>query len=318
MNGNLSRGILLYYLEHMISFRSWAVMNLPIGEYSLLFRVDNTDVARSSFALDNIAITSCDYAPYPMSPFNTILSFACDFDNLTMCDMVNGNRFSSPTFNFSVVTGETVPNPELGPTRDHTTNSSSGAFLYWQRELPFVPGDFGDISPSTRIEQNLGMCIRFAYYVNSSAINRNGTTLIVSAGGCYGSYLWIHSMDNSEDWQVVTVPVKGYACAETFYFDVTQKDPVPVSVALDDIEIAQCSSFDPPTTTTSTSSTTSSPTTSASTTSTSTSTTKITSSTSVTSTTSTAPLTTSQTSDSTRFEPTGRRVLLMLYFLSLL
>jgi hypothetical protein len=290
-------------------------MNLPIGEYSLLFRVDNTDIIQSSFALDNIAVTSCAYAPYPLSPFNTLLSFACDFDNLTMCDMVNGNQFFTPTFNFSVTTGENVPNPELGPTRDHTSNSSSGDFLYWQRELPFVPRDAGQISSSKRIEQNLGMCIRFAYFVNSSAMNKNGTTLTLSAGGCYGANLWMRSMDRSEDWQVVTVPVRAFACAETFYFGVTQQEPVPVSVAFDDIDIAQCSSFDPPTTTTSTTTTTVTTTTSSTSTSTSTTTivtTSTSTSTSVTSTTTTASTTTSQTSNSTRSELTRSLSLLIL------
>ena len=233
-------------------------MNLPIGEYSLLFRVDSQDIIQSSFAVDNIAVTSCAYAPYPISPFNTLLSFACDFDNLTMCDIVNGNQFSTPTFNFTVTTGQNVSNPALGPARDHTSNSSSGAFLYWQRQLPFVPGDSGQISPSKRIEQNLGMCIRFAYFVNSSVVDRNATTLTVSAGGCYGANLWMKSMDSSEGWQVVIVPVRAFVCAETFYFGVTQQAPVPVSVALDDIEIAQCSSFNPPTTTASTATSTTS------------------------------------------------------------
>jgi hypothetical protein len=237
--------------ENVIAFRSWAIMNLPVGEYSLLFRVDNTDLIQSSFALDNIAVTSCAYAPYPLSLYNTLLSFSCDFDNLTMCDMVNGDQFLTPKFNFSLTTGETVPNPELGPTRDHTTNSSSGAFLYWQRQLPFARWDSGIILPSKPIEQNQGMCIQFAYFVNSSAVYSNATVLTLSTRGCYGANLWLKSMERSEGWQVVTVPVREFACAETFYFAVTQQASVPVSVAFDDIAIAQCSSFNLPTTTTS-------------------------------------------------------------------
>ncbi|CAF4342317.1 unnamed protein product, partial [Rotaria magnacalcarata] len=86
-------------------------------------RVDSKDVYQSSYALDNIAITSCDYPSTELSPYNSILSFACPFDNMTMCDMINGDKYNIPTYNFSIFTGETIPNPELGPTRDHTTNS---------------------------------------------------------------------------------------------------------------------------------------------------------------------------------------------------
>jgi hypothetical protein len=104
-----------------------------------------------------------------------------------MCDMANdGGVLDPPTFNFTVFTGDTVPNRELGPTRDHTTNSTSGSFVYWDRELPFTTSDFGRVYPLTRIDQNFGMCIKFAYYVKSLAINKNATTLSIPTGGCYG------------------------------------------------------------------------------------------------------------------------------------
>jgi hypothetical protein len=201
------------------------------------------DISPRTFALDNIAITSCDYPPSQLSPYYSLLSFSCTFDNMNMCDMANGDRFTKPTYNFTVLTGDTIPNKNLGPTRDHTNNSSSGGFLYWNRQLPFSARDFGEVRPSTTIEQNLGMCVRFAYYVKSLAVNKNVTTLSISAGGCYGTSLWYQSLDDSQGWQIVVVPVAEFACAETFYFSVSQREPIPVSVAFDDIEIDQCSSF---------------------------------------------------------------------------
>ncbi len=183
----------------------------------------------------------------------------------------NDDRMSPPTFNFTVFTGDTVPNRELGPTRDHTNNSTSGGFLYWNRELPFTSTDFGRVYPSTTIEQNLGMCVKFAYYVKSLAVNKNGTTLGISTGGCYGASLWYHSLDDSQGWQTVIVPVKNSACAETFYFGVNQRQPIPVAVAFDDIEIDQCSSISPTTTTSSTTTSTSTITTTTTTTTTTTS-----------------------------------------------
>jgi hypothetical protein len=236
--------------------RTWGIINLPVGHYSLLFRVENTDYPRGSFALDNIAITSCDYPPTQLSPYNSLLSFSCDFDNLTMCDMINGYASSPPTFNFTVFTGDTVPNKKLGPFRDHTTNSTSGGFLYWDQHLPFTTTDFGRVYPSKTIEQNTGMCVKFAYYVKSEIVNKNGTIVGVSFGGGYGGPLWSQSLDDSQGWQIVIVPVSEFASAETFYFDVNQREPIDVSVAFDDIEIDQCSSLIPTTTSTSTSITT--------------------------------------------------------------
>jgi hypothetical protein len=218
--------------------------------------VDNTNSYRGAFALDNIAVTSCDYPSSQLSPYNSLLSFTCNFDNLTMCDMINDNQGSPSQYNFTVFTGDTVPNKDLGPTRDHTSNSTSGGFLYWNQSLPYTATDFGRVYTSKTVEQNLGMCVKFAYYVKSKAINKNGTTVSMSPGGCYAKMLWYQSLDDSQGWQTVVVPVLNYACAETFYFDVGQRLPTAVSVAFDDIQIDQCSTLIPTTTTTSTTTTT--------------------------------------------------------------
>ncbi|CAF1096941.1 unnamed protein product, partial [Rotaria sordida] len=254
------------------------------------YTYDYSDSGDGAYALDNIEITSCDYPTSALTPYDSFLSFSCNFDNQTMCDMENGDRFTTPKFNFTLMTGDTIPNRNLGPTRDHTSNSSSGGFLYWNRQLPFIPGDNGMITTSKSIEQNTGMCIRFAYYVKSLAVNKNATNLMLSTGGCYGATRWYVSMDDSQGWQVVKAPVLQFACAETFYFSVYQDEPIEVSVAFDDIEIAQCSSFNPPTTTTTatTTSTTQSTSTTTVPTTTTTSTTQSTSTTTVPTTTTTS------------------------------
>ncbi|CAF3813716.1 unnamed protein product [Adineta steineri] len=302
---------------------TWGITNLPVGQYSLLFRMDTSDNTQLSFALDNISITSCAYPPYEPSPYYSILSFSCNFDNLTMCDMTNGDRISPPpTFNFTVMTGETIPNRELGPTRDHTSNSTTGGFLYWNQQLPFTSKDVGRVHPSTTIEQNFGMCIKFAYYVKSLAVNKNGTQVSISAGGCYGAYLWMQALDDSQGWQTVIIPVLKFACGETFYFDVYQSLPIAVSVAFDDIEIDQCS-YLIPTTTTSTTTTT---TTSTTITTTKTTTTSLTSSspttqssmssTISTTTTTTSMPTTTSSSNAYRLSSLNTYSLIIIYFLS--
>ena len=236
--------------------RTWGTINLPIGDYSLLFYVTTTDTLQRTFALDDITVTNCDYPPYQQTPDYALLSLSCDFDNETTCAMVNGDRFSKISFNFTLMTGDAVPNRDLGPTRDHTSNSSTGGFLYWNRQLPFTRTDSGRVHPANDILQNLGMCLRFAYYVNSTAVNKNATSLSVSVGGCMAAQLWSLSLDDSQGWQSAVVPMFGNPCAVTIYFDVWQSELVPVSVAFDDIEINQCRSFEPTTTTTLTTTTT--------------------------------------------------------------
>ncbi|CAF0746456.1 unnamed protein product [Adineta ricciae] len=65
------------------------------------------------------------------------------YNSPSKCGMTNNDPFFPPTANFTVVTGETLPNKELGPNRDHTTNSTTGGFLYWVQRLPFTASDTG-------------------------------------------------------------------------------------------------------------------------------------------------------------------------------
>ncbi|CAF1253193.1 unnamed protein product [Rotaria sordida] len=290
----------------------WGIVNLPVGYYSLLFRVDTTGTNPYSFALDNISITSCDYPPSTFTDDNIgLLSFSCNFDNLTMCEMENGDRSIRPTHNFTIVTGDTVPNRKLGPTRDHTSNSSTGGFIYWDRQLPFAPTDLGYIHPPKPMVVDLSMCIRFAYYIKSSIDNKNGTTLGLTDGGCSGSTLWYIYTDDSQGWQVIILPVPNVVCMESFYFTVYQQPPVVVAVALDDIAIEHCSTLSP--TTTSISTTTTTVTTTVSTTITTTTQIITTTSTStlqtITSSTTTVILTTSTMSTSTSTQNNARRSL---------
>ncbi|CAF1223925.1 unnamed protein product [Rotaria sordida] len=288
---------------------TWSIMNLPVGYYSLLFRVDSTDTIAHSFALDNISVTSCDYPPSTFTVDSALLSFSCNFDNLTMCDMKNEDRYGKlPNFNFTVVTGDTIPDRELGPMRDHTSNSTSGGFIYWDRHLPFQSGDSGSVHPSKVVEANLGMCVRFAYYVKSAAENENGTAVSLWTGGCDSSSLWTRSLDDSYGWQVVVAPVPNIVCEVTLYFITYQHLTIPVAVAFDDIDIGPCDTLYPTTTTSSTSTTTT--TTTTATTITSTTTEVITTSSSSTETTTVlTSLTTSTIYTTTSTQSNSRRLL---------
>jgi hypothetical protein len=283
-----------------------------------MFRVDSIGSDPRSFALDNISVTSCDYPPSKFTTDGPVLSFSCNFDNLTMCDMKNEDRYNKPTFNFTVVTGDTVPDRDLGPTRDHTTNSSTGGFIYWDRHLPFIRADSGSVRPAQLVEANLGMCIRFAYYVKSLAANKNATDVSVWTGLCDSRSLWHRSLDDSQGWQMLVVPVPNIVCEVAFYFLVYQQLTIPVSVAFDDIDIGPCDILSP--TTTSTSTSTTSPTTTITTQiittiSSSTTVTTTTTTTTVLSTTSTLSTTTPARSNARRLLSLNEFHLIMICFL---
>ncbi|CAF2557386.1 unnamed protein product [Rotaria sp. Silwood2] len=172
-----------------------------------------------------------------------------------MCGMMSAARSSKTVFNFTLSTGNTIPDKNLGPTRDHTTNSTSGGFLYWDRHQPLTSTDYGTIYTSTVIVENFHLCVKFAYYVKSTAINKNGTTIILFSSHSISQIIWFRSLDDSQGWQTVIAPVYDYLYDKTFSFYVNQTQSVPVSVAFDDIEIDQCTTLTPTTTITTTTTT---------------------------------------------------------------
>ncbi|UJR06996.1 hypothetical protein I4U23_011284 [Adineta vaga] len=111
---------------------TWDVINLPTGNCTPLFRVFNGDQYISTFAIDNIAIMSCDYPSFQPTSYKTLLMFSCDFDQSDMCSMTNTGPMLKPTFNFMLST-------------DQTHNSTLGGFLYWNRQLPLTLQDSGRI-----------------------------------------------------------------------------------------------------------------------------------------------------------------------------
>lgn len=160
------------------------------------------------------------------------------------------NDEKTASLNFTAMTGDLIPDQELGPTRDHTMNSTSGGFLYWSQPSSVNMSDRGRIYLRKTIEQNSGMCIRFAYYVKSKSDNNNTIVIRLSADGDSSTGLWYQSLADSDGWQLVLVPLAKAANTITFYFDVYRLEAILTSVALDDIEIDQCDSFIPTTTST--------------------------------------------------------------------
>lgn len=171
--------------------------------------------------------------------------FACDFEDGTMCDMKNGIWYDPqiPLYNFTVATGENVPDKELAPATDHTHNSSSGHYLYWHRPARSAHTSMDGRVSLPIFEQHKHLCLRFAYYINSSEVTKNNTMLVIYLKGCYTATLWGLHADDTQGWQTDEIQLNDVSCNVTISFDAWPDIYNAVSVALDDIVVDTCSRY---------------------------------------------------------------------------
>ena len=214
--------------------------------------MDSDYEVSSSFAIDSISVSSCGY-PQKYYYSTSRLDFACDFDSQmdSSCgirdDYTNLNPQS--VINYTINSPRSLPDPDLGPRR--STGWSGDYFLYWSRSISTSPILINGQFKTPPIETNRDMCIRFAYFVNSTDVqsDENNTEIQISARGCHIETLWSVKLDNSFGWQLVTTSLHPTACTQEIYFRITQKRPTRVAVAFDDITIAQCGTLNVLTTT---------------------------------------------------------------------
>ncbi|XP_008284984.1 apical endosomal glycoprotein-like [Stegastes partitus] len=141
------------------------------------------------------------------------------------------------------------PNPNTGPSVDHTTGSPHGHYVYVDSSV----GEWGDTSylisdvfqPSTR-----GHCVTFWYHMYG---NHVGTLKLyindrkMHAGGSEDGLLkWIETGNNGDEWQEASVYVKH---EEAFWFVFVYQRGMNAAgdVALDDISIQPGSCYPEPT-----------------------------------------------------------------------
>ena len=221
--------------------------------------MSSNEETESSFALDSISVSTCRY-PQIYFYGTSRLQFACDFDSPS--DRTCGIRDDYTDFdpqsvvNYTIQSPDTIADRELGPR--HNTGWSGPWFLYWSRSdstaSTVIHGQF----KTPVIETNRDMCIRFAYFVNSTGVqaNENNTKIHLITHGCEPATIWSTELDHTYGWRLVTTNLLPVACAQAIHFQITQQRPTRVAVAFDDLIIAQCDTFDvwtttiPPSTTT--------------------------------------------------------------------
>jgi hypothetical protein len=214
--------------------------------------MDSDYAVNSSFAIDSISIRSCGYLQKYLYG-TSHLEFSCDFDS--HMDSTCGIRNDYTDFNPQSVINYTIQSPsnindrELGPSQ--TTGWSGNNFFYWSRSERTSPLLINGLFKTPFIETNRDMCIRFAYFVNSTGVqpNENNTKIHISVRGCHIETLWSIELDNSFGWQLVNISLHPTACTQAIYFRITQQRPTRVAVAFDDITVAQCGTLDVLTTT---------------------------------------------------------------------
>ncbi|UJR07076.1 hypothetical protein I4U23_011364 [Adineta vaga] len=167
---------------------------------------------------------------------------SCNFEDGTMCEMQNSLWFDPerPVHNFTLTTGENVPDKSLAPMTDHTYNTSSGHFAYWHQPLGSPHTDRDGCLSIPIFELHEHLCFNFAYYIKSMNSIRNGTVLTVSIKGCYSSTLWVIRTDDTLGWKTDRIQLLDLTCNVTIWFNIMADIKNSVSVALDDITIDTC------------------------------------------------------------------------------
>ncbi|XP_069014100.1 apical endosomal glycoprotein [Embiotoca jacksoni] len=187
-------------------------------------------------AFDDVQLTDAQCSPHGY----------CDFE---------GNMCSWSNLGGEVRQGDWLrgqgasPNPNTGPSVDHTTNSTHGHYVYVDSSV----GEWGDMSflvsdvyhPSTR-----GHCLTFWYHMYG---NHVGTLKVYindrkMHAGDYeeGLLKWIETGDKGDTWQEARFPVK-HKEAFWFVFVYQRGKNTGGDVALDDITILPRDCYpDPP------------------------------------------------------------------------
>ncbi|KAF3698789.1 MAM and LDL-receptor class A domain-containing protein 1 [Channa argus] len=160
----------------------------------------------------------------------------CDFEN-NMCSWSNvGGEVDQGDW---LRSRGASPNPNTGPSADHTTNSTHGYYLYVDSSV----GKWGDMSflvsdvfhPSTR-----GHCLKFWYHMYGSHVGTLRVHIndrkMHTGGSEEGILKWIESGNKGDKWQEASVSIKH---EETFWFVFVYQRGMNTGgdVALDDITI---------------------------------------------------------------------------------
>ncbi|UJR24606.1 hypothetical protein I4U23_005981 [Adineta vaga] len=173
------------------------------------------------------------------------LDFSCNFEDETMCAMQNSIWFDPqlPLHNFTIVTGENVPDKALAPTTDHTYNTSSGHYAYWHQPLNSLHTDMDGCLSTPIFELQKQSCLTFAYYIKSLNNVRNGTLLFIRIKEIHQSTLWSVRTDDTLGWQTDEVPLISHSGNVTIWFTIMADLGNSVSVALDDINVDICARY---------------------------------------------------------------------------
>ncbi|XP_069366962.1 MAM and LDL-receptor class A domain-containing protein 2 [Paralichthys olivaceus] len=198
--------------------------------------VKSGSTQEGDMAFDDVHLTEAQCPPHGFCDFEINM---CSWSNLGG-DVAEGNWLRGR--------GDS-PNPNTGPSFDHTTNSTHGYYLY----VDNLVGEWGARSflisdvfqPSIR-----GHCLIFWYHMYGSHV---GTLRVFindrkmqSGGSEEGDLRWIESGNKGDKWQMAQVSIK-HEEAFWFVFVYQRGENTGGDVALDDITIFPGSCYtDPP------------------------------------------------------------------------
>lgn len=205
-------------------WRSAQATLLPrVKPYRIVVEGVTGGLSEGGIAFDDVHLTE-DHCPPPGH---------CDFET-NMCSWTNVGQINQAEW----LRGSGL-NSDTGPSVDHTTNSSSGHYMY----VDSAVGQWGDQSflisevfqPSTR-----GHCITFWYHMFGKHV---GTLKLYindrrthDAGNVQGQEMWVETGDKGDQWNEANVFIK-HDQPFWFVFVYQKGRSSEGDIALDDITI---------------------------------------------------------------------------------
>jgi hypothetical protein len=229
---------------------SWAVARLAPGTFKIAFLVgEGGQTFDMKMAIDDIKVYSCPAVNDMIASYNPVFGYYfeinCDFESDRCGFSETYNDFTSilPS-NWSRLDGHQIQYSNLGPIKDHTTNTIDGHFLSVNFTVP-TKGGFPAATKSALIFAHREMCLEFYYYANTEIFSPTSKSLFqVSIGGCYAAYIYGNSPYKNSTaeptWNRVLIQLLGYACREFFIVSFYGGDYLKMSFAIDDFRINRC------------------------------------------------------------------------------
>ena len=179
----------------------------------------------------------CDFvADCPNGEEEAACGYNCNFENGT-CRWVSNN---GGAFQWTRFRGAT-PDSNTGPSRDHTTNSANGYYMYTDASNGTRNSQAYLTSPLLR-SSSAACQLSFWYHMKGLAV---GTLSVYKQEGYRKTFLWNTKRDHGDRWYQAIVPIGRMTAPFQMSITSVRSFSVLGDIAVDDIQFLHCAPPDP-------------------------------------------------------------------------